>query len=162
MTVAAVALVAAGFAIRHPQVVSAGVVAGAIVIAIGLIRRGGLDVTGAVEGTALFVAAELAWWSLEAWIPVKAEPGTDRPRWLTLSALTLAGLGLGSAATALVAGGVLGRTGTGGALLETLGAAGAVVVVALVVAVAGSGNRPLTTARHAPTATDSTASTASD
>jgi hypothetical protein len=128
---AAVATLAVGLAVSVPPAVTGAVVGLAAAWTAAAWSRGGDVPDGTIAtAAAIFVAAELAFWSLEqAAVP-------DEPE---LAARRLAGLAVrGAAALALAAFllAALGLHARGGLALEAVGVAAAVGVVALVFALA--------------------------
>lgn len=91
------------------------------------IQGGTLDGRAPVLAAALFLLAELAYWSLELREAVADEPGTYLRRIGLLSALALGALAVGAGLLAIVDAGE-----RGGVSLEALGAFAAVAALAIV------------------------------
>jgi len=124
----AAVLLAAGLALRRAIVVPVAVIALGTGYAVALAIDGGpLDGRAPVVAAALFVLAELAYWSLELRDAVADEPGAHLRRIGLLSVLAVGALALGAALLALVDTDPLGGIG-----LEALGAVAAVAALALV------------------------------
>jgi hypothetical protein len=123
----AVALVAGGLLARVPAFVTAGLVLlGAEYGAVLAIESEPLDRGAPVVAAALFLAAELAWWSLELRTRIAAEAGSYLRRLAFVLGLTIAALALGAGVLALVD-----AVRVGGLAVELAGAAAAVAAVAL-------------------------------
>jgi hypothetical protein len=124
--VLAVVLLAGGLALRRPLAVPLAVLAlgGGYAAALGL-EGAALDGRAPVVAAALFLVAELGYWSLELRGAIAEEPGAYLRRVGLLSTLVLGTLAVGAGLLALVDAG----EGVG---LEALGAAAAVAALALV------------------------------
>ena len=121
-------LLAAGLALRIPVAVPLAVVAlgAGYGVALG-VEGGAIDARAPVLAAALFLLAELAYWSLELREAVADEPGAYGRRVGLLSALALGALAVGAGLLALVDAGE-----RGGVALEALGAFAAVAALAIV------------------------------
>lgn len=124
----AVVLLAGGLALRRPVAVPLAVLAlgGGYATLLG-VEGGALDGRAPVVGAALFLVAELAYWSLELREAVADEAGAYGRRVALLAVLVLGALAVGVGLVALVDAG--GDRGLG---LDLLGAAAAVAALALV------------------------------
>lgn len=121
-------LLAAALALRVPVSVPLAIVALGAGYAVFLGVEGGtLDGRAPVLAAALFVLAELAYWSLELRDAVTDEPGAYLRRVGLLSALALGTLALGAGLLAVVDAG-----DRGGLSLEAMGAFAAVAALAIV------------------------------
>jgi hypothetical protein len=121
-------LLAAGLALRQPVAVPAALLAlgGGYATLLGL-EGGALDERAPVVAAALFLVAELAYWSLELREAVADEAGAYVRRLALLAALALGALAVGAGLLAVVDAG-----GSSGVGLEALGAAAAVAALAIV------------------------------
>ena len=125
----AVALIAGGLLLRVTAFVTAGLaLLGAEYAAVLAVESEPLDRRAPIVAAALFLCAELAWWSLELRDRIAAEAGSHLRRLAYLLGLTLAALALGAGLLALVD-----VVRVGGVAIVLLGAAGAVAVVSLAV-----------------------------
>jgi len=123
----AVALLVVGLLARMPTLVTTAlVVLGAEYGAVLAIESEPLDRGAPVVAAALFLAAELAWWSLELRARIAAEAGSYLRRLAFLLGLTIVALALGMGVLALVD-----VVRVGGLAVELAGAAAAVAAVAL-------------------------------
>jgi hypothetical protein len=121
-------LLAAGLVLRIPVAVPLAVVALGAGYGVALGVEGGeIDARAPVLAAALFLLAELAYWSLELREAVADEPGAYGRRVGLLSALALGALAVGAGLLALVDAGE-----RGGVALEALGAFAAVAALAIV------------------------------
>jgi len=120
------ALLAAGLALRQPVAVPAALLAlgGGYATLLGL-EGGALDERAPVVAAALFLVAELAYWSLELRDAVADEPGAYARRLALVAALGLGALAVGAGLLAVVDAG-------GGIGLEVVGAVAAVAALAIV------------------------------
>ena len=122
----AVALLAIGLVARAPTFVTAGLAfLGAEYAAVLAVESEPLDRRAPVFAAALFLAAELAWWSLELRARIAAEAGSNLRRLAYLLGLTAGALALGAGVLALVD-----VIRVGGLAVELAGAAAAVAIVA--------------------------------
>ena len=119
-------LLAGGLVLRWPVLVPAALVAlgGGYATLLGL-EGGALDERAPLVAAALFVVAELAYWSLELRDAVADEPGAYARRLALVAALGLGALAVGAGLLAVVDAG-------GGIGLEVVGAAAAVAALAIV------------------------------
>jgi hypothetical protein len=123
----AVALVAVGLLVRVPAFVTAGLVLlGAEYGAVLAIESEPLDRGAPVVAAALFLAAELAWWSLELRARIASEAGSYLRRLAFLLGLTVGALALGAGVLALVD-----AVRVRGLAVELAGAAAAAAILAL-------------------------------
>ena len=121
-------LLAAGLALRQPVAVPLAVLALGAGYAVSLgVEGGALDARAPALAAALFLLAELAYWSLELRDAVADEPGAYLRRIGLLSALALGALAVGAGLLAIVDAGE-----RGGVALEALGAFAAVAALAIV------------------------------
>ncbi len=121
-------LLAAGLALRLPVVVPVALLAlGAGYGASLGVEGGALDARAPALAAALFLLAELAYWSLELRDAVADEPGAYGRRIGLLSALALGALAVGAGLLAIVDAGE-----RGGISVEALGAVAAVAALAIV------------------------------
>jgi hypothetical protein len=124
---AGVALLAIGLLARAPAFATAGLVLlGAEYAAVLAIESEPLDRRAPIVGAALFLTAELAWWSLELRARIAAEAGSYLLRLAFLLGLTAGALALGAGVLALVD-----VVRVGGLHIELAGAAAAVGILAL-------------------------------
>ena len=119
-------LLASGVVLRWPVLVPAALVAlgGGYATLLGL-EGGALDERAPLVAAALFVVAELAYWSLELRDAVADEPGAYARRLALVAALGLGALAVGAGLLAVVDAG-------GGIGLEVVGAVAAVAALAIV------------------------------
>jgi len=121
-------LLAVGLALRLPAAVPLAVLALGTAYAISLgVEGAALDDRAPLLAAALFLLAELAYWSLELREAVADEPGAYLRRIGLLSALALAGLAVGAALLAVVDAGE-----RGGVALGAIGAVAAVAALAII------------------------------
>jgi hypothetical protein len=121
-------LLGAGLALRLPLTVPLAVLALGAGYGVSLgVEGGALDTRAPALGAALFLLAELAYWSLELREAVADEPGAYLRRVGLLSALALGALAVGAGLLAVVDAGE-----RGGVALEALGAVAAVAALAIV------------------------------
>jgi hypothetical protein len=119
-------LLAGGLVLQWPVLVPAALVAlgGGYAALLGL-EGGALDERAPLVAAALFVVAELAYWSLELRDAVADEPGAYARRLALVAALGLGALAVGAGLLAAVDAG-------GGIGLEVVGAVAAVAALAIV------------------------------
>jgi hypothetical protein len=121
-------LLAAGLALRRPAAVPLAVLALGTAYAVSLgVEGAALDDRAPLLAAALFLLAELAYWSLELREAVADELGAYLRRVGLLSALALAALAVGAALLAVVDAGE-----RGGVSADALGALAAVAALAIV------------------------------
>jgi hypothetical protein len=126
--VLACVLLAAGLALRRPIAVPLAVLALGTGYGASLgVEGGAIDTRAPALAAALFLLAELAYWSLELREAVADEPGAYLRRVGLLSALALGSLAVGAGLLALVDAGE-----RGGVALEAVGALAAVAALAIV------------------------------
>ena len=124
----AVTALAAGLALRLPVTVPLAVLLLGAGYAVSLgVEGGALDGRAPALAAALFLLAELAYWSLELREAVADEPGAYLRRIGLLSALALGALAIGAGLLAIVDAGE-----RGGVALEAVGALAAVAALAIV------------------------------
>jgi hypothetical protein len=129
----AVALLATGVLARVPAFATAGLaLLGAEYAAVLAIEAEPLDRRAPVVAAALFLTAELAWWSLELRARIAAEAGSYLRRLAYLLGLTAGALALGGGVLALVD-----VVRISGLAVELAGAAAAVAILALALLVRG-------------------------
>ena len=115
----------------HDDLLGLALGLGGVAYAVSLFGVGGVDEAAPLVATALLLCGELAAWSLDERIRVAVEPRLARARAAALAGLALAGL----AAAALVV--ALAATSVGGGFAWTaVGAAAAVLVLAVAVRLA--------------------------
>ena len=121
-------LLAAGLALRLPVAVPLAVLAlgSGYSVLLG-VEGGALDGRAPVLAVALFLLAELAYWSLELHEAMADEPGAYARRIGLLSALALGALAVGAGLLAVVDAGE-----RGGLAIEAVGAVAAVAALAIV------------------------------
>lgn len=120
-------MLAAGLVLRfEPGVPVALALLGAAYLALLGFEGNAVDARAALVAGALFATAELAYWSLELRKAVADEPGTSLRRVASVAGLVLGVIALGTALLALAE-----SVPASGAGLTLLGAAAAVVAVAL-------------------------------
>ncbi len=126
--VTAAVLLSAGLALRRPIAVPLALLAlgGGYAALLG-VEGAALDERAPIVGAALFLVAELAYWSLELREAVADEAGAYGRRVALLATLALGALAVGAGLLAVVDAGE--REGIG---LEALGAVAAVAALALV------------------------------
>jgi hypothetical protein len=108
-----------------PEVLPWTVICGGAAYGISLVGKG-VDGGAPLVAVGLLLVVELATWSIDERLPIKAEPAVARTRALGLGLLALGSLLVGGLLVALSG------LGTGGGLVWTaLGAAAAVAVVGL-------------------------------
>ena len=133
-------LLAGGLVLRWPVLVPAALVAlGAGYAALLALEGGALDERAPLVAAALFVVAELAYWSLELRDAVADEPGAYARRLALLAALGLGALAVGAGLLAVVDAG-------GGIGIEVAGAVAAVAALAIVALAARRGSARLDSA----------------
>ena len=121
-------LLTAGLALRRPAAVPLAVLALGAGYGVSLgVEGGALDGRAPALAAALFLLAELAYWSLELRDAVADEQGAYLRRIGLLSALALGALAVGAGLLALVDAGE-----RGGVALEAVGALAAVAALAIV------------------------------
>jgi hypothetical protein len=126
--VLACVLLAAGLTLRRPVAVPLAVLALGTGYGVSLgVEGGAIDTRAPALAAALFLLAELAYWSLELREAVADEPGAYLRRVGLLSALALGALAVGAGLLAVVDAGE-----RGGVALEALGAFAAVAALAIV------------------------------
>jgi len=127
--VIAVLLLAAGLVAGwHAAVPASVLIAGAAYAGSLFLGPHRLDTSAPLEGTALLLAAELAYWSLELRPWVEAEPGVLARRGTVVAASGAGSLAAGAAVLAAASAPV-----GGGVALEALGVAAAASALALLV-----------------------------
>jgi hypothetical protein len=123
----AVALLATGLLARAPAFATAGLaLLAAEYAAVLAIEDEPLDRRAPIVAATLFLAAELAWWSLELRARIAAEAGSYLRRLAYLLGLTAGALALGGGVLALVD-----VVRVSGIAVELAGAAAAVAILAL-------------------------------
>lgn len=122
-----VLLVAVGLVLRWPSAVTVGLaLVGAAYGTALAVESKPIDRAAPVVAAALFLAAELAWWSLELRERIAAEAGSHLRRLAFLLTLALGALALGGVVLAVVD-----AVHVEGLAIVVLGAAGAAVALAL-------------------------------
>ena len=123
----AAALLAGGLALRWPVVIPVAVcmLATPYVVALGF-ELDGLDTRAPLLAGALFVIAELAYWSLELRGMLADEPGTYLRQVALLAGLTVGTIAAGTVVLALVE-----AVSARGAAVDVAGALAAVAAIAL-------------------------------
>lgn len=126
----AVAALAAALVLRRPAAIPAAIaLLAAPYVAILVFETEGLDTGAPALAGALYVVAELAYWSLELRSRIADEPGTYLRRTAVLAGLALLAVALGTGLLVLVE--VVAARGAAVDVLGALAAVGAIALLAL-------------------------------
>ena len=129
----AVAALAAALVLRRPAAVPAAIVLLASpYVAIVALEAEGIDTAAPALAAALYLVAELAYWSLELRGHISDEPGTYLRRASVLAGLVLLTIALGTGVLGLAQ--VIAARGTAVDALGAVAAAGAIALLALAAA----------------------------